>query len=123
MAPVSATREWDGGGLQTQQVVWASLAPSKSPPVPNFSAELTQPLKELWPAVNRKLAGHFQYYGVSDNWPRLVAFRTAALRLLYKWLNRRSQRRSFTWPRFYAYVDRFGLAGPKRLINPNSAFV
>jgi RNA-directed DNA polymerase len=88
-----------------------------------LKGNLTQPLRELWETVNRKLAGHYQYYGVSDNWPRLMAFRKAVLILLFKWLNRRSQRRSFTWPKFYAYVDRFGLASPKRLVNLNSAFV
>ncbi|MFC1706528.1 group II intron reverse transcriptase/maturase [Planctomycetota bacterium] len=83
----------------------------------------TQALTELWGMVNRKLTGHYLYYGVSDNWPRLMAFRKAVLLLLFKWLNRRSQRPSFTWPKFYAYVDRFGLASPKRLVNLNSAFV
>jgi group II intron reverse transcriptase/maturase len=86
-------------------------------------ANRTLPLAELWATLNRKLQGHYQYYGVSDNWPWLERFRRQVLWLAYRWLNRRSARRSFTVPGFYEYVDRFGLATPRRLINLNSAFV
>ena len=80
-------------------------------------------LDDIWVTLNQKLAGHYQYYGVSDNWPWLEAFRKGVLWLAYRWLNRRSNRRSFTIPEFYAYVDRYGLVRPKRLVNLNSAFV
>jgi RNA-directed DNA polymerase len=83
----------------------------------------TQPLAELWTTLNRKLIGHYQYYGVSDNWPWLERFREAVLWLAFRWFNRRSQRPSFTVPEFHAYVDRFGLARPRKLVNLNSAFV
>ena len=86
-------------------------------------ANRTLPLAELWATLNRKLQGHYQYYGVSGNWPWLERFRKAVLWLAYRWLNRRSNRSSFTVPAFYAYVDRLGLAKPRRLINLNSAFV
>ena len=86
-------------------------------------ANLTTPVAEVWADLNQKLRGHYQYYGVSDNWPWLTRFRTAVLILAYRWLNRRSNRRSVSWKRFYAYVGRYPLAGPKRLINLNSAFV
>jgi len=46
------------------------------------------------------LQGHFRYYGVSGNHRQLAAYAYFASRLLYKWLNRRSQRRSTTWARF-----------------------
>jgi len=44
--------------------------------------------------------GHYQYYGVSDNVRSLRRYYYAASRILFKWLNRRSQRRSVTWERF-----------------------
>ena len=88
-----------------------------------LKANRTLPIAELWATLNRKLQGHYQYYGVSDNWPWLVRFRREVIWLAFSWLNRRSSRRSFTIPGFFAYIDRFGLATPRRLINLNSAFV
>jgi len=46
------------------------------------------------------MQGHIRYYGVSGNYRQLAAYAYFASRLLYKWLNRRSQRRSTTWARF-----------------------
>ncbi len=46
------------------------------------------------------LEGHIRYYGVSGNYQRLEDYVHYASRILFKWLNRRSQRRSVTWERF-----------------------
>ena len=64
-----------------------------------------QRLPELWETFCAKLRGHIQYYGVSYN---QVAVRTLVLkatRHLFKWLNRRSQRKSFSWERFELFVQ------------------
>lgn len=50
--------------------------------------------------AKRKLEGHLQYYAINDNLPKCSAFRCQMVRLLFKWLNRRSQRRSYTWEQF-----------------------
>jgi len=50
--------------------------------------------------------GHYQYYGVSDNLRSLRRYELAASRILFKWLNRRSQRRSVTWTRFREILAR-----------------
>lgn len=76
---------------------------------------LTTPLSEGWATLNAKLRGHYQYYGVNDNWPRLMKYRGMAKRLAFRWLNRRSQSKSKTWKEFYAYLDRFPLASLKKL--------
>jgi group II intron reverse transcriptase/maturase len=52
----------------------------------------------------RHTRGHIQYYGVSGNSRGLGAYLYAAAGLLFKWLNRRSQRRSLTWKHFTAYI-------------------
>jgi group II intron reverse transcriptase/maturase len=49
--------------------------------------------------------GHLQYFGVSGNSLRLSAYHFHVKRLLFKWLNRRSQRRSCTWQHFAAWLD------------------
>jgi len=46
------------------------------------------------------LRGHIQYYGVSGNSRGVAKYVYFATGLLFKWLNRRSQRRSLTWKRF-----------------------
>jgi group II intron reverse transcriptase/maturase len=50
--------------------------------------------------VQRHLRGHIQYYGVSGNSRGVAGYVYFATRLLFKWLNRRSQKRSMNWKRF-----------------------
>lgn len=47
-----------------------------------------------------KLSGHLRYYSITDNGLMCNQFRYQWARMLYKWLNRRSQRRSYTWEQF-----------------------
>jgi group II intron reverse transcriptase/maturase len=55
---------------------------------------------ELWEQTAAKLRGHYNYYGVQTNRPKLNHFYHSVVNSLFKWLNRRSQRKSFTWERF-----------------------
>jgi group II intron reverse transcriptase/maturase len=57
-------------------------------------------LDELWRLARSKLAGHYNYYGVRSNSAKLSHFYFACVGALFKWLNRRSQKRSFSWERF-----------------------
>jgi group II intron reverse transcriptase/maturase len=54
--------------------------------------------------IRRHLRGHIQYYGVSGNSSGVAKYVYFVTGLLFKWLNRRSQRRSMTWKRFGAVV-------------------
>lgn len=53
------------------------------------------------------LLGHYRYYGVPDNWEALSGFQHQVLRLWYRSLNRRSQRRGVTGARMARYVKRW----------------
>jgi group II intron reverse transcriptase/maturase len=55
-----------------------------------------------------RLQGHLNYYAVTDNYRRCESFRLQFTRLVFKWLNRRSQRRSYTWERFRSALDWVG---------------
>ena len=55
---------------------------------------------ELLRRAKQKLEGHLNYYAITDNRRRCDEYRTQVTRQLYKWLNRQSQRRSYTWERF-----------------------
>jgi len=74
-------------------------------------------LPVLWQQIGTKRRGHFNYFGVTDNTQALHRFERAVHRQLFKWLNRRSQRRSFTWETFKRYLTRYPLPKPKRLIS------
>jgi group II intron reverse transcriptase/maturase len=82
-------------------------------------SHLYLPVEELWATVNRKLAGHYAYYHVSDNWAMVMEFRWCTYKALWWGLNRRSQCKSFTWKQFAVYVDRHPLFNPGRVVNLN----
>jgi len=75
------------------------------------------PVKEWWPILAAKLRGHYQYYGVSGNMPSLKRYYLMAVRLTLKWLNRRSQRRSFNWACFRQYLGHYPLPTPRIVHN------
>lgn len=61
-------------------------------------------LKELWKVICAKIRGHIQYYGVSFNIDSVNKFLQRVRRLTFKWLNRRSQRKSFNWEKFQLFT-------------------
>lgn len=70
-------------------------------------------LPVLWEKVTKMLRGHYAYYGVSWNSRQLSRYQRECYFLLYKWLNRRSQRRSFTLSEFNAHLERNPLPKPR----------
>jgi len=56
--------------------------------------------KEWWPILKQKLIGHYRYYGISGNMKGLRIFYSQSVRLAYKWINRRSQKKSFNWEKY-----------------------
>jgi group II intron reverse transcriptase/maturase len=79
--------------------------------------ERNQPLQWIMEKVAAKLRGHYGYYGVSDNSRGIARFTRGVQKVLYKWLNRRSQRRSYTWEEFLTMLDRFKLPKPRIRVN------
>lgn len=61
---------------------------------------------EIIKAAAAKVRGHIQYYGVSFNCVIVSHFILMVKRILLKWLNRRSQRKSFNWKQFQDFLDR-----------------
>lgn len=64
---------------------------------------------QVWKTFCAKLRGHIQYYGVSHNTRYVEKFIAQARRIAFKWLNRRSQRKSFNWPQFELFTKCFPL--------------
>lgn len=70
-------------------------------------------LKEIWKTFCLKIRGHTQYYGVSFNYSRVAKFLYESKRIMFKWLNRRSQHKSFSWDKFQLFTERFPLPAIK----------
>ena len=71
------------------------------------------PLKRLAPTLRSKLAGHFNYYGVIGNSHRLSEFFNAARHTIYRALNSRSQKKSYSWDGFKAMWKTLDIPNPK----------
>lgn len=76
-----------------------------------------RPLKEIMPTIRRKLIGHYNYYGVTDNVKGLDRFAFEVRKLLFKWLNRRSQKKSYTFETFNLMLLFYPLPNPKIKVN------
>jgi RNA-directed DNA polymerase len=70
-------------------------------------------LNVLFPQLNRKLRGYYNYYGVKGMLLRIQEFYSRAMETLLKWLNRRSQRRSFNWQGFKDLLEHFEVPRPR----------
>jgi RNA-directed DNA polymerase len=68
---------------------------------------------EQFQLLNAKLRGYYNYYGVVGNYESLSEFFYQVKRLHLKWLNRRSQRPSYTWAGYSMLMQHFGLARPR----------
>ena len=77
--------------------------------------QLSTPIGEMWPVLNMKLRGHYQYYGINDNWPMLEVFRKKVRRMAKRHLSRRSQNSYVNWGHFTRFTELHPLASPKRL--------
>lgn len=63
--------------------------------------------------LNRSLQGYYNYYCITDNIPTVDNFQDKIRSLLFKWMNRRSQRKSFNWEKFAMFMKRYPLIRPK----------
>jgi len=74
----------------------------------------------LFRRLNAKLRGYFNYYGVVGNYASLNQFFWQAMRIMFKWLNRRSQRRSFNWQGFQELLKHFRVEQPRIVGRPKT---
>ena len=93
----------------SREKLYASLA--------NFKVWLKKssrlPKNILFTMLNRKLRGYYNYYGIIGNYKSLGSFVYRVTQALFKWLNRRSQRKSYNWEGFKELVKHFGIAKPR----------
>jgi hypothetical protein len=71
------------------------------------------PFRGLHRYLCQVLQGYYNYYGFAGNTATLNKFAYAVERMWYKWINRRSQRKSFNWEEFQELLKRFPLPRPR----------
>jgi group II intron reverse transcriptase/maturase len=69
-------------------------------------------LPDLFKLLNTKLTGYFNHFGIHGNFPSLTRFYHWAIRYLWKYLNQRSQRKSYNWEGFKQLLTHFGVVKP-----------
>jgi group II intron reverse transcriptase/maturase len=70
-------------------------------------------LPQIWKQIESKLQGHYNYYGMSGNFKGVNRFYRNTCYLTFKWMNRRSQKKTWNWTTFYKYLNRYPLPKPK----------
>jgi group II intron reverse transcriptase/maturase len=68
--------------------------------------------KDWWKILSLKLKGHYEYYGISENYLSIYKFYKLAIKLAKKWMNRRSQKRRMSWDKMKSYLLLYPLPKP-----------
>ena len=66
-------------------------------------------LKDLWDIAKAKMTGHLNYYGYWMNNLKIAHFKFECEKAMLKWLNRRSQRKSYDLEGFKERIKNFPL--------------
>jgi group II intron reverse transcriptase/maturase len=66
---------------------------------------------EMLRRAKARIVGHLNYYAITDNLWKCSAYRHFATRILFKWLNRKSQRRTYTWKGYLQALKWVGWPG------------
>jgi len=74
-------------------------------------------VSDLMEQVKIKLIGHYRYYGISHNGRMISCFRQRTIDFLYKILNRRSHKKSYTVEGFKEMLKVYKLPYPKIYIS------
>lgn len=67
----------------------------------------------MYKYARQHLQGHINYFGISGNFKAIDSYREKLSRILFKWINRRSQRHSITWERFSPLLNAGLLPHPR----------
>lgn len=65
----------------------------------------------------RSLIGYYNYYCITDNTQNVSTFKDKIQTLIFKWLNRRSHRKSFSWDKFKLFLNKRPLPSPRVKVN------
>ena len=70
-------------------------------------------ISKIMTTLKSKYRGYWNCYGVIGNYDSLETFYYRTVGILFKWLNRRSQRLSYNWTGFKEFLKQFSIPVPK----------
>jgi group II intron reverse transcriptase/maturase len=75
---------------------------------------------EMLQGAKVRVLGHLNYYAITDNSEKCNSYVYHVTRILLKWLNRKSQRKSYTWKGYLQVLERIGWPKPsiRKDLNP-----
>ncbi len=71
---------------------------------------------EIMEGVKRKLLGHYNYYGITDNFTAIQRYQREVYKILFRWLNRRGKRNCLTWDKFNLTLKHYRLPNPRIMV-------
>lgn len=71
------------------------------------------PKKLFFQGLKLKLMGHYNYYYVRGNSRSVWSFYSQVIKYAFKWLNRRSQRKSYNWDKFKRILEYVKIPRPR----------
>ena len=77
------------------------------------------PTGDLLRRAKARIQGHLNYYAITDNSESCKLYGHLTRRVLFKWLNRRSQRKSYTWEGFQQAMRHVGWPQERVRVNLN----
>ena len=104
----------DGSPRVKQRTARKKLQQAKRTLTGWIKANRHLPGKTFIQALNRKLVGHYNYFGLPGNEHSLSSFFQHATERAFKWLNRRGGKKdSFNWATFKRALDKLNIARPR----------
>ena len=77
------------------------------------------PTGQLVRKAKARIRGYLNYYAVTDNTKHCDLYMHLTMRILFKWLNRRSQLKSYTWKGFNQMLSHIGWPRVRIQVNLN----
>jgi hypothetical protein len=68
---------------------------------------------EWWPLLAARIRGHYNYYAIGGNFRSIRNYYERVRQLTWKWLNQRSQQRSYNWEQYQRLLHYNPLPKPR----------
>jgi len=69
--------------------------------------------RQIFKKLNAKLRGYYNYYGIIGNYKSLGEFYYRIMKILFKWLKRKSFKRRLRWEKFNRYLEIYKVEKPR----------
>ena len=74
---------------------------------------LSMRLKDIFKTLNIKLRGYYNYYGIIGNFKSLAKFFYRSMKILFKWLKKKSYKKRLNWSKFNRWTEIYGICKPR----------